>query len=671
MRSTHSGRASGRAASALARWVALFALLATVSPAWVPPTAAAATGTQFFVATSGNDAGPGTKNQPFATLARAQAAARQATSTATGDVVINVRAGTHRLDQPLELTPADSGFNGNRVIYRAYGYGTTSQERVVISGGRPVSGWTLTKPTKNIWSADVGNLDTRQLYVNGKRAPRASIRNTLTMYETAVGYTLGDFGLSSWTNPEDVEVVWHRTATNWSEPRCGVASIAATTIVMDQPCWNRFLAMEIYGTSPDRRPTSFENDPSFLTKPGTFVLDKSEPGHHILSYIPRAGESMQQAEVIAPVLETLIRGKGTSDNPLHDVSFQGFTFSHATWLDPSSKDGFVHYIGEFYENGDPSVWALSASDQARYVPGNVRFQYANNINLEGNRFERLGAAALEIAGSNNIVRGNVITDTSSGGILIGDAQPETRGLIAANNVITNNWIHHIGVEYAGGSGITAIRTTDIEISHNQINGAPDRGIFTGQLHQQLGNTTDCRSETWPTCTTPASRGADILNNLVFDVMEKMGDGAGIYTGFGQGESYATGTLIKGNVVRDTNSLTETVGDFRGAPVNIGLYTDYASKWVTVDSNVTYNVQHSAGGFSTPGPAQVENIHWRNNFWVDEDPWFPVGPALNTIKEGNTVLPRETAASACIAVAACSDILDSAGLQPEYRSLLGT
>lgn len=661
-----------RAGRNLVRGLGLILLIAGLFPAWTLPSAAVSTDIQFFVAPSGRDTWVGSRTEPFASLARAQAAARQAVATAPGDVVINVRSGTYGLDQPLEMTAADSGVNGNRVIYQAYGYGTSTQERVVVSGGRTVTGWSLSDPRKNIWRADVGNLETRQLYVNGQRAPRASIRNTLSMTETPVGYTGGNFDFANWSNPADVEFVYHRTATNWSEPRCGISSVLGNTVVMDQPCWRRFLAMQIYGTAPDRAPTSFENSKSFLSKPGTFVLDESEPGHHALYYIPRPGEDMNQAEVVAPALERLVRAKGTANAPVHDITFRGLTFSHATWLHPSSEDGFVHYIGEFYEDGDPTVWALSASDQARYVPGNLLFQYANNIVLERNRFEHLGAAALEIAGSGNVVRGNVITDTSSGGILIGDAQPETRGLIVKDNVISNNWIHDVGVEYSGGSGITAIRTTDVTISHNQINDLPDRGIFIGQLHQQLGNSTDCRSETWPTCANPTNWGSRILNNVVFDVMKEMGDGAGIYTGFKQGESYETGALIRGNVVHDTDSLTETVGDsLRGTAVNIGLYTDWASKWVTVESNVTYNVQHSTGGMSTPGPAQIDNIHFRNNFLVDDHPWWPVAPASNVIEEGNTTLPRDTAESACRAITQCATILQNAGLENGYRDLLGT
>lgn len=63
----------------------------------------------FFVAPTGNDAGPGTQGAPFATLARARAAAAGVTPRAKGDVVVFVRAGTYYLgDAPLILGTADS-----------------------------------------------------------------------------------------------------------------------------------------------------------------------------------------------------------------------------------------------------------------------------------------------------------------------------------------------------------------------------------------------------------------------------------------------------------------------------------------------------------------------------------------------------------------------------------
>jgi len=553
------------------------ALVAVLLPMLVSSGSAATGVTEYFVAPSGSDAWPGSRTKPFATLARAQAAARAAAPWAAGDIVINVRRGTYRLDQPLELTDADSGRNGHRVIYQAYGYGTSGQEEAVISGGRTVTGWILDDARKNIWKADVGNLEPRQLYVNGQRAPRASFRNTVTMVESPTGYTVtdGSYSIASWSSPADIEAVWVRDAVSWAAPRCGVSAIVFPgEIVMDQPCFSRMIGSAYVGSNPTRKPTSFEYSRSFLADPGTQVLETSVPGHHMLYYIPRAGEDMRTAEVVAPVLERLVDATGTPAAPVHDITVRGLTFAHATWNRPSTSEGFVHHLSEQWWCGDPTIYP---EGEICHVPGNLKFHYADRITLQDNRFEHLGATAVEMAGSDNVVSGNVITDTSSGGVLVGNAQPETRDSVSNNDRIENNWIHDIGREYAGGTGITAIQANGVVIAHNQINGLPDRGIFV------CGVT--------PTCQGPGIQGAQVLDNLIFDVMRVMGDGGGIYAVATQGTSYETGALLKGNVIHDTDYEPDVHPGPTNAPLDFALYTDFGAKWITLSDNVVYNTTY--------------------------------------------------------------------------------
>ena len=75
-------------------------------------------GTDLFVAPGGDDAGPGTLDRPFATLARARDAARD--GKGRGPVSIVLRGGTHHLRETLVLSPEDSGAPGAPVEYRAF-----------------------------------------------------------------------------------------------------------------------------------------------------------------------------------------------------------------------------------------------------------------------------------------------------------------------------------------------------------------------------------------------------------------------------------------------------------------------------------------------------------------------------------------------------------------------
>ncbi|MFD0891177.1 hypothetical protein ACFQ08_42070, partial [Streptosporangium algeriense] len=105
---------------------------------------------ELYVAPGGDDSAPGTQERPFATLARAELAARDL----TGDVVVRLRAGAYTLTEPLEPTAAPGH---GHVTYQAHGYGTAEQEEVVIGGGRTVTGW---REQDGVWLADVGDLDT-------------------------------------------------------------------------------------------------------------------------------------------------------------------------------------------------------------------------------------------------------------------------------------------------------------------------------------------------------------------------------------------------------------------------------------------------------------------------------------------------------------------------------
>lgn len=614
---------------------------------------------KFFVAPNGKDSWPGTKGRPFATVHRAQQAVRALTPSMSKDIVVNLRAGMHRLGETLELSDAagDSGQNGHRVIYQAYRYGKRKQERVVVSGGRKISRWHRVRGSGGLWRARVGNLETRQLYVNGERAFRARFSGEIPeLTITTDGYTTESTLPQSWSQPEDIELLYRNvTTTTWSEPRCGVESISgdatSTTIVMEQPCWelaNKIYTVPPFTGGPDALiPTGVENSRSFLTEPGTFYLDRSVSGKHVLYYRPRAGERMRRAKVIAPVLETLVAGNGTPEAPVHDITFRGLTFAHATWLQPNTPHGFLNWFGSEYEPGNPTNPPFEFSDEYRAIPGHLAFVLSDRITLEGNRFKHLGGQALEFIGSENVIRGNVITDTSSGAILMGDIRPkdEIVDSVSEDNVIDNNWIHGVGVEYPAGTAIYALEMTKLTVSNNQVNDMP-WNVFV-ILGPYLSD-------------NPNVYGTQVVDNHVFDAMKVLHDGGGIYLNEQQGSSFEDGAVVAGNVFQGLEREP-----------NFGIYTDLGSQWVTVKENVVFDTWRSAGGCSLPSfDFLVHDIHYEGNFWTDSEPFWGLCAEVEDITQtDHTVLPSGEPEAACLAQPKCAAILNGAGLEPAYQHLL--
>ncbi len=143
-------------------------------------TAWGAAGATLHVATDGSDANDGSAEAPFATLQRARDAVR-ALKPLQEAVTVEVAAGTYYLDEPLLLTPEDSGTAEFPVTWRA-----RTGDTVVLSGGRRIEGpWETDDGT--VYSADLPEVSAedwffRQLRVGERRAQRCRHPNTASEY---------------------------------------------------------------------------------------------------------------------------------------------------------------------------------------------------------------------------------------------------------------------------------------------------------------------------------------------------------------------------------------------------------------------------------------------------------------------------------------------------------
>jgi hypothetical protein len=298
------------------------ALILAAALAAVPGARAA-----LWVSPAGDDGAPGTEELPLRTIERARDIVRTLNADMTDDITVFI-SGTYTLAQPVAFGPQDSGTNGFSVVYTA-----APGAHPVLSGGLPVTGWTLSDGARNLWSAPApeGLADTRDLFVNGSPASRTRVRLAHSEPESQEDAAKPD-PWALWKNPADVELVNSVPDAVWSE-RSGPPPYYA------------------------------ENALEILVTPGEWYFDRAA---RRIYYMPRAGENLAAEDVVAAAAATLIAGAGSAERPLAGLIFKGIRFEYTT--------------------------AAGASSPAAAV----RMGNAGNIQFLEDRFVHMGTPALDL-----------------------------------------------------------------------------------------------------------------------------------------------------------------------------------------------------------------------------------------------------------------------------------
>ncbi|HTX22896.1 MAG TPA: hypothetical protein VMD27_13690 [Candidatus Aquilonibacter sp.] len=630
----------------------------------------------LYVSPTGDDANPGTQAKPIRTLQHARDLVRDMDQNMSGDITVWLAGGTYRLTEPLTLDARDSGTRNHNVIYSAM-----PGQRPVISGGVQITGWKLVDAGKNLWSAPAPAVleNTRQLYVNGVRAYRTQGRLPVKLTETKTGYIASSPVMAGWRNPSDIEFVytggnafWSERSWGlgaWTEPRCPVASIEGTTITMAEPCWDnstkrvmlpassgfRRTANLVGPASIGRQPEYVENAYELLGTPGQWYFDRPAK---VIYYVPRPGENLATADVEVPVLQKLVSGEGAEGAPIHNIIFKGLQFSYATWLFPSSNEGFSEIQANYMVTGTNGYATQGLGDLVpdgqkpfgdwTKTPGNVSFSYDHGILFLGDNFVHLGGAGLELGdgSQSDMVEGCVFTDISANGLELGGVDlPEANAEQATrDNQILNNHIYNVAAEYHGGIGIDVGYAQNTLIAHNQLDHLPYSAISMG-----WGG--------WPDKIRRAgvannSHDNQVEDNLIFDHMQLLADGGGIYTQGLTGPSLADGEKLIGNVIY--NQLGS----------GHGIYTDNGCNNVTAKNNVIFHTDHDNWGsrhrnyYDDNDGKTFDYFDFEDNYWQqgDED-----SSSENVTLKNNHLISELDQAP--------QKILQNAGLKPAFKNIL--
>jgi hypothetical protein len=491
----------------------------------------------LYVATTGRDTWTGTlpaanaagTDGPFATLERArdEIRRRRVTTAPTEPFTVHVRAGRYALERTFQLDARDSGTAAAPVVWRGY-----RDEQPLILGGKPIGGFT--PHAGKVLKADVGpqgfkGITFRMLVCDGRqqilaRYPNFDPQNpygggfayvegkVVPMYSDIPGedkrtlrYAAAD--ARAWSHPEEAEVMIF-PRYNWWNNLVRIARLDPTTrtITLAADC--------SYAIRPADR-YYVRNVREELDAPGEWYLDRATA---TLYFWPPDGADLKT--VFAPTLRTLVEvGQGTAH-----VTFCGLVFE-------GCEGTAIHFKG----TTDCRVVASTVRNVGDYRGNGVQIDGGTNNGVIGCDLHHIGAAAISL----------------SGGV--------QKTLTSAGNFAENNYIHHPGVQYKQGVGVS-LHGVGQRAAHNLIHDCPRFAIqFMGNNHV-------------------------IEYNHVRHVNLETADTGAIYTG-GRDWLGARGSVIRYNYFHDMLGFGFEKGKWVSPHFAWGVYLDDNTGGVTVFGNI--------------------------------------------------------------------------------------
>ncbi|PYK58503.1 MAG: hypothetical protein DME21_15570, partial [Verrucomicrobia bacterium] len=247
------------------------------------------------------------------------------------------------------LVPEDSGADANHPFTIA----AFPNENPVLSGGRRISGWKKVEGKSGLWQTTIPEVRERkwyfrQLFINGRRKQRARTPND--GYFQAVGDYLAENPVSFKYHDGDIKKEWAGAGAEvialhkWIDLRQFVRAVDETNRIVTL---SANIAQHV--KEPDAR-YYVENAPDALDSPGEWHLDRKTG---VLSYQAEADEDLNNAEVIAPFIQSaLLKAEGNfaAGKQVQHVVLRGLTFAHTDWTLP--EKGYLDTQAAVHVRGD-------------------------------------------------------------------------------------------------------------------------------------------------------------------------------------------------------------------------------------------------------------------------------------------------------------------------------
>lgn len=574
----------------------------------------------YVSSTSGSDSAAGSATAPLRSVAEALKRAREMRRLhrpgVEEGIEILLSDGVHRLSRPLFVRPEDSGTpTGPTVIKSVPG------ARAAISGGVSVTGWT--RPDRiegvadslqgKIWVAsapmDANRIvETRQLYINGNKAVRA------TQFAPGEMARMVDFNIvdrsitvpapkADLSHAKNLEMLVHQ---RWA---IAILRVKELTKLPDGNLCVTFHDPEsslefshpwpqpVIGGEKGNSSFAFTNALQLLDSPGEWYQDY--PSGRFYLY-PPAGVDPSRADITVPVLETLVQVEGAKERTVSNVTFNDIDFEYSAWTRPS-REGHVTLQGGFrlldaYKLAEPGLPEKAELENQAWIArpeAAVTVSNACGIDLRGCTFRNLGATGLDYESgvASSTVDNCLFEEIGGTAIQIGTFpaggfethvpyRPADPSTLCTGITVSNSRIIRATGEDWGCVGIGAGYVSDLTIADNEVSHLNYSGICVG----------------WG--WTPLESGMKrnrILRNHVHHYAAQLYDAGGIYT-----LSNQPGSEIKGNRIE-----APLVAPYATNDRAFSIYFDEATDGYTVEGNICPPTDF---GYNRPGP----NLRVKNN-----------------------------------------------------------
>ena len=399
-------------------------------------------------------------------------------------IEVLIKGGVYPLHKTVVFGLEDSGKDGAAIVYKA-----APGESPVFTGGVPITGWkqlssdptgVSEKAKGKLWAAPIPkgfdkDWSIKSLYDGDTLLRRAKSKGfkyakfdkendynrqgkklTSTLeyegapvapFDRTIHYQ--DDHIKDWKNPSDIELIL--------KDRPWLANVIALDRIDTEKKIAHLAVDPTYQAINPRNRYWVENAIEYLDEPGEWVVNTQEG---MIYMWPE--KDMDTMNVIAPYLSEFIRIEGSEDGPfVSHLHFEGLTFTHGVRdiLQPDDKG--LQHDWEMYDKPNAVI----------------RFRFAEDCGVGSCTIKSSSGTGirLDLHCQRIRVTSNHLHHLGGGGIVLSGYGPGTKD-VNKNNVVHDNYVHHIGELLLHSAAIFIAQSGHNEITHNTISDVPYNGM---------------------------------------------------------------------------------------------------------------------------------------------------------------------------------------------------